>query len=63
MTQNNFSCITDGFMFYFYDKKNLNIDDFIKLEYIAAVQKELMNHQIFFVFELDINIKIYTSLN
>lgn len=58
----NFGYISDGNRLYFMDINRLHIDDFIRLEQVAAIENDRMKHKIFFVFELDGG-KVFTSLN
>lgn len=48
---------------YLFDTSKINIDDFIRLEQIAAIENEKMKHKIFFVYKLDEGLKVFTSLN
>ena len=58
----NFGYISDGERLYYLDMARLPIDDFIKLEQVAAIENEQMKYKIFFVFDLDGG-KVFTSLN
>ena len=62
MTQSKFKYLYDGMRLYFFDTNKLSIDDFFKLEQIAAFENEIMKHKIFFVYDLSGN-KVFTSLN
>jgi len=54
---------TDGLTYYFLDNNRISIDDFMRLEYIAALENEMLKYKIFFVYKLDEGLKVFTSLN
>jgi len=62
MIQEKFEYLGDGVRIYFLDINRLTIDDFLRLENIAAIENYKMQHKIFFIFE-SLEEKIYTSLN
>ena len=61
--ESRYSGVYAGERMYFFDKNQIDIDDFFRLEYTAAIENELMKHKIFFAFKLDEGFKVFTSLN
>ena len=52
----------DGMRLYYMNIHRLSIDDFIRLERVAALENEKMKHKIFFVFAMNGG-KVFTGLN
>jgi len=51
MTQ--FESKGNGYRTYYMNATLLNIDEFIKLERVAGLINEKLNHKIFFIFEME----------
>jgi hypothetical protein len=59
---NQFEYAGDEMRLYYMDVRRLSIDDFIRLEKVAAIENEKMKHKIFFVFEMSGG-RVFTGLN